>query len=283
VDSSVGYAWGGATSLALDSAGRPHISYYDDQNGYLKYAWWDGTQWQVETVDDDGSVGTWNSLALDADDHAHISYRDYLMTDLKYAHYDGALWQIETVDTQSNSGYFTSLALDAAGHPHISYAVVFYNYLAYVWSDGSDWHGEAPLIGKMVDSTSISLDSAGRPHISCWTYDNGSPIELTYVWFDGSDWFTETADVVDDFGRYTSLALDSSDLPHIGYAVLHCEGQSCWPDDVRYAYYDGTAWQVETVYDTGSFVSLALGEQGYPHMVFSSGGLKYAYYAGTGH
>jgi hypothetical protein len=30
--------WGGA-SLALDAVGRPHITYYDDTGGEMKYAW----------------------------------------------------------------------------------------------------------------------------------------------------------------------------------------------------------------------------------------------------
>ena len=51
------------TSLALDSSDYPHISYYDSTNYNLKYAYWDGADWQIETVDSAGSVGFYTSLA----------------------------------------------------------------------------------------------------------------------------------------------------------------------------------------------------------------------------
>jgi PKD repeat protein len=73
------------TSLALDGAGRPRISYYDRTNLSLKYAWYDGEHWWTETVDSSGSVGKYSSLALDDDGNPHISYYDETNGHLKYA------------------------------------------------------------------------------------------------------------------------------------------------------------------------------------------------------
>jgi hypothetical protein len=69
----------------LDSSGNPHISYYDASNGDLKYAYWDGSQWQIEVVESDGQVGEWTSLALDSAGNPHISYYDRSKGHLKYA------------------------------------------------------------------------------------------------------------------------------------------------------------------------------------------------------
>ena len=73
------------TSLALDSSGNPHISYFDETNGHLKYAAKTGTVWTNETVDTAVNVGEYSSLALDSSGIPRISYRDGGNGNLKYA------------------------------------------------------------------------------------------------------------------------------------------------------------------------------------------------------
>ena len=76
------------TSLALDSSGNPHISYYQSGDGWgsLEYASWDGSTWNIETVDSSGDVGQDHSLALDSSGNPHISYYDADNGTLKYAY-----------------------------------------------------------------------------------------------------------------------------------------------------------------------------------------------------
>ncbi len=87
---SAGYV-GEYTSLALDAEGRPHISYCLQDPAHwwacddLKYTHFDGTSWQIETVDNGEGVGGYTSLALDAEGRPHISYYDETNGDLKYA------------------------------------------------------------------------------------------------------------------------------------------------------------------------------------------------------
>jgi len=53
----------------------------------FKYAFWDGSSWDITAVDTYGHVGPWSSIALDSSDNPHISYEGYIIDDLKYARY----------------------------------------------------------------------------------------------------------------------------------------------------------------------------------------------------
>ena len=123
--------------LVLDTADHPHIAYRDWNQEELKDARWNGSKWQLSTVDSAGHVGLYASLALDASGNARISYYDSTNYNLKYAAWDGSQWQTQTVDATRFAGQYTSLALDAAGNPHISYYDSSHQDLKYAaWSAG---------------------------------------------------------------------------------------------------------------------------------------------------
>jgi hypothetical protein len=185
------YGWN--SSLALDTQERPRISYLAGWPiSDLMYAWYDGAQWQHETIDSQGSVGLYTSLALDSQDYPHISYYDSSAYALKYARHDGMAWHFEVVDAghvgQEGIGKYTSLVLDAADRPHISYFDDAHNELRYAYFDGTRWLTETVDTGDYLTGayTSLALDAQGRPHISyrgndCLRYTR--LIELPYAVF----------------------------------------------------------------------------------------------------
>ena len=169
-------ALGAFSSIALDN-NQPHVSY---SSGYpncdLKYAYYDGNQWQNEIVDSHSNVGNFTSLALDSNGYPHIGYQNWSSYDLKYAYWDGAIWHNETVDFDGWTGWEISLALDTNNHPHICY---------YDFSDWdlkySYWNGEIWLIETVVSSgryPSLELDSDNHSHIS---YCDGTSYDLKYA------------------------------------------------------------------------------------------------------
>ena len=75
---------GPSISLDLDSSGCPHIS-YQSRDDNLNHAWWNGSAWLNETVDDNITVGTYSSMRIDGNDEIHISYFDRTRMMVKYA------------------------------------------------------------------------------------------------------------------------------------------------------------------------------------------------------
>jgi len=68
-------------SMAIDGNGGIHIAYGGD---HLYHAYYDGFDWDYETVDASCGVGLFTSIAIDSQDKVHISYYDYTNEDLKY-------------------------------------------------------------------------------------------------------------------------------------------------------------------------------------------------------
>jgi hypothetical protein len=275
VDSSADVGW--FTSLVLDSANNPHISYQDCVNYDLKYAYYSSGSWHIETVDSAGWVGWYTSLSLDSANLPHISYYDASNNDLKYAYNDGT-WHKEAIDSEGSVHGFASLALDSNNNPHISYAEgVSSIKLKYAHYD-QGWHTETvDSSGNVLGRTSLALDSYGNPHISYLDEANG---HLKYAYYD-TNWHIQTVDSVGVIypDRNTSLALDSNNNPHISYYDPSNA-------NLKYAYYDGT-WHIEIVDSAGAVgedSSLALDSNGNPHISYgdhSHDDLKYAHYDGS--
>ncbi|MBN1887449.1 MAG: PD40 domain-containing protein [Thermoflexales bacterium] len=231
-------------SMALDTSGRPHLSYYvfnyyaaqDD----LWYAYWDGAAWQSQLVDGTGNVGDGSSIAIDAASHPHISYCDYTNRALKYAYYDGSNWQIQVVEVNSYGvSPPTSLVLDAEERPHIVYPAGAQTKYAY--RDGSTWHiEEIDGRGYAPTANSLALDSKGKPHTSYYYMDNSYRNWARYAYWNGSAWVTQTLGTASDMDGSTALVVDTEDHPHIIYNTTD--------NTLVHTYYDGVAWRFENTF-----------------------------------
>ena len=222
------------TSIALDSSGYPHISYYDDFTNYdLKYAKWNGSAWSIETVDATGNVGFYTSIALDSSGYPHISYYTSTNENLKYAKWTGSAWSMETVDSTGAVGYYTSIALDSSGYPHVSYYDAANEDLKYVKWNGSAWSTETVDSNGSVGSyTSIALNGDDVPNIAY--YDNNNA-DLKYVKANARPTLTYTAetnystsgvyplsgDVSTSFVYRVKYTDADNDAPKSGYPKVH--------------------------------------------------------------
>jgi secreted trypsin-like serine protease len=235
------------TSLALNSAGFPVISYYDITNADLKVAvcgnatcgTTDTPVRTLTTVDSTGSVGQFTSLALNSSGSPVISYWDETNLDLKVAVCGNAtcgttatpVRTLTTVDSTDSVGRHTSLALNGSGSPVISYNdATNLDLKVAVCGDATCGTTATPVRTlTTVDSTdtvgvnnSLELNDSGFPVIS---YSDITRTDLKVAVCGNATCGTTaapvrtltTVDSTDSVGRYTSLALNGSGFPVISY------------------------------------------------------------------
>lgn len=211
---------GRCSSLALDAMGQPHISYFDESNGAIRYAYYDGT-WHTQTVDPAVGGVCDTALGLDATGRPHVAYMVNTY-ELRYAYLNGT-WQYEAI---AANGERPDLAVDAAGQPHVSYYSS--NAVLYAYRDGSGWHSEGlESVGSPSANSSVALGADGTPHVSYYQRTTGV---LRYATREGGVWDLVTVDAAGDTGPYNALALDAAGHPHIAYDEWDAA-------DLRYAWW----------------------------------------------
>ena len=253
------------TSLAIDSNGNLHASYWDHHWDDLKYAKLTGSSWTIMPVDTKGQVGyLGTSIAVDSNNNPHISYHDYTNSALKYAQWNGLNWSLQTVDSTGVVGAYSSIALDSNNRAHITY----YDYtnldLKYAYWTGSTWNIQTVDSGGQAGTvSSIQIDSNNRPHIAYKQYESLTT-RLKYARWTGTAWSFETVIVGTISSLSLSLKLDTTDSPHITYY----EGSN---QNLMYSKKTGSTWNTETVdasQAVGAYSSLALDSNDSPHIAY---------------
>jgi hypothetical protein len=115
-------------SLFILSNGNPAISYYDQTNGYLKFAYSSNPNgingsWTTIIIDSTANVGAYSSLGLLKTGFPCISYYDLTNNRLKFAYSNnisGILGSWTIVPLDINSGVGNSFHLLSNGNPALS-------------------------------------------------------------------------------------------------------------------------------------------------------------------
>ena len=69
-----GVVAGTFTAITLDAANRPHITYVDEDDSRVKYAYWNGSAWQIEILPSYGDGYGYNPIVSDRRSNPHIVY-----------------------------------------------------------------------------------------------------------------------------------------------------------------------------------------------------------------
>jgi len=254
------------TSIVLDSSGIPHIAYYDSAVSDLKYAWKNGGQWSVETiVDGFASEFPYHppSLAVNAADSPFIAYTNS----------DG---NIEII-SKSDDSWSTQPVYEDGRSPRLD--IDDNSTMRIVFQSGIDiWYGFNPGSGWLFERVetaagyqrgkelSLATDSAGRPHVSYQGRTSNHWSRIRYATRIAGVWQVDTLSTP---ARWTSIAVDESDIPHItsisGY-------------DMYYATKEGGTWSTEIPdVHTSYWCPIKIGSLGQPCIGYSYHKLRYAF------
>ncbi len=263
---------GNYVSLAVDSAGRPHLFYYDPDETSLKYAFLDNSTWYRETIAEE-NAGSFVSATCDSSDNIQLCYYDEADSDLVYVYYDRNTWLKSTVDSEGDVGQHCSIDVDSENLPHIAYYDATNRDLKYAYFNGTEWLQETVDYKQDVGQyASLVITGSGLPAIA---YYDSTFTALKYAFYNGTRWKTEyVADSVLDLisvlgsstdeGTYCCLKIGSDDIARISY-------YSVTYGRIFFATRQGRSWYKELPYDktfSGPYNSLEIDEDDKPYIGF---------------
>ena len=157
-------------SIALDSQGKAHISYFrqgTDGVDRVRYATNAQGAWALEAVNSDqGYSGPYSAIAVDGAGKVHIAYYYTTTADLRYASNATGAWVIENIDVKHRTGRQPAVALDATGASHISYYDASDGVLKYA-TDKSGATSIFTLTARILGSGDGTILSSPDAGMSC--------------------------------------------------------------------------------------------------------------------
>ncbi len=247
-DGNVGHS----TSLALDAAGYPVVSYRRFDTGELKLLHCNdpdcaGGDESITAPDSGLAPSSRTALALDSAGHPVVSYVGSGGITVLHCNDPNCSGGDESISALPGTGSVGALSLkmplDAAGNPVIAYDHRSNNDQIVVHCNDPDCAGGDESIvavdseGDVGSLSSIVLDAVGNPVVSygAWGTNNLKVLRC------GNPNCTagNTITAPDALGQFTSVALDPAGNPVVAYfdtdnqrlKVLHCNDPACLGGD----------------------------------------------------
>ncbi len=307
-------------SIAINPQnGHPSTAYFDEKNGDLRFAYFNGTEWKWEIADDGLLVGQYARLIYDSNNSPVILYYSYGYRDLKiarrdiegnwyndlidsanqvgshcditllpgarlgvsyydetngallYREYQDGFWIPEphlVLDNDGNTGTYSAIATNPiTGEPAVAYRSETNDCVYFIYRDSGIWHRQQVTstrgTGYFID---LEFDSNGTPYIVYQdNRNNPRTIDVYIAHQAGEVWISQLVNSSGDVGFYNTLAIDSSNYPHVAYYDDTARG-------LRYSFWNGRFWISEVIDIAGSHVgrycAITLDRNGLPNFVY---------------
>ncbi|MCE5296026.1 MAG: hypothetical protein LLG16_02845, partial [Euryarchaeota archaeon] len=156
---------GSSVSVAVDSEGFVHASYYSEITTTTMYATNVGGTWTTQQVDSVSGRGLFNSIAIDAEDNPWIAYYDSTNKDLLYAKMTTDGWERGVVDEEADVGRYNDIEFNPFGKAAVSYYDNTNEKLKFAMFDDGEFVTET-VDDMNLGSTSISFYWDARPVVT---------------------------------------------------------------------------------------------------------------------
>ena len=217
---------GSGCSIALNPEGFPFISHIAE-NGELKLARYDGTQWITEDEATGANPVEPTSMAIAPSGEVYISFVS--ATDppiISWIRNGSGSWKSSFIDNGNQIG----MVLDSNDAPRVVYNPDTGASVVYAYFNGSEWikfkileHTWVPHTAYLSHHPAIAIDPKDAVHILYgFNYDVfGWTGELNYVKYDGVKWEPyNTVHTNDDGFRFvSSIAINSFGIPCASYNI----------------------------------------------------------------
>ncbi|MCH2059487.1 MAG: cadherin domain-containing protein [Verrucomicrobiales bacterium] len=238
------------TSLSHQANGKPAIAYKSNGNT-IKYAAYDGENWNISTIDQGNFALYQNpSLSFGPDGKPAIAYS--LGSELRCAQYEGEQWTISGLPVAA-PGKTLHLRHNPDGRPAIAYTQADRG-IGFTVFDGQNWNSQTASAAGGNGWPSLAFDPNGHPAIVHGT--------LQYTTFDGESWQSST--VATNTGITGLPALSFSPEGHPAIASRN------FNKNLNFSSFDGQDWSTEVPGGEegtfGWFASLSHNPEGYPEI-----------------
>ncbi len=199
------------TSLVLDEANHPFISYVNEVDGTFRIASQINGTWSSEVVAGPSSYLGDTNVLIAPNRTLEVSFYDAMTNAIMYGVKGPGGWELTRIDSGFSEGY-NRLALNSAGQPGIAYSGMGGDLRYAAWN-GTAWAVEVvdrqTIISRYED---LTFDALGRAQISY--YGNGT---LIHAWRNVDGWKREVVDTTSFAGEYSRIRVDSQGWAHIAY------------------------------------------------------------------
>ncbi|MDP8255290.1 MAG: PKD domain-containing protein [Candidatus Alcyoniella australis] len=267
-------------SIAIDPiSDMPAIAFMDEARGdydEAMYAYYDGT-WNVEQIvwDDDRNEGRYIDLAFTTTGTPIVSYHfnngAFHNYGLNVVWRSGDGWSGDRVESRvwggGEYGKHSAIAIDSGNQPHVIHRDSLNQIPDHSWRDGTGWHSEK-IVGILSDYCGEYNDIAIATNDKIWasTFDPTTIGDncLGVMSKGSGDWDKTEPECGDgsDFGKYTSIALDSANEPHV---TFYADGE------LHLAVRSKADWDIEVLDDNGNvgqFTGIALDDADSAYIVY---------------